>query len=35
MLGVNEPSGLILNKCVVFEFYIRNHRTFRSLKTNL
>jgi len=35
MLGSNEPAGLILNKCVIFEFYIRNHRTFGSLKTNL
>jgi len=34
MLGGHEPEGLLLNKLVVFEFYIRNHRTFESLKTN-
>jgi len=34
MLGTNESSGLLLNKSVVFEFYIRKHRTFRSLKAN-
>ena len=28
-------GGLILNKCIVFEFYIRRRRTFSSLKTNL
>jgi GT2 family glycosyltransferase len=34
MLGTNESSGMLLNKSVVFEFYIRKHRTFRSLKAN-
>jgi hypothetical protein len=27
--------GLILNKNIVFEFYVMRHRTFSSLKTNL
>lgn len=30
-LGCNEPEGLILNKCIVFEFYLRGRRTFQSL----
>jgi GT2 family glycosyltransferase len=34
-LGNNEPSELILNKSIVFEFYIKGHKTFRSLKTKL
>ena len=29
----NEPVGLILNKCVVFEFYIKGKKTFNSLKS--
>lgn len=33
-LGSNEPAGLILNKSIVFEFYIRRHKTFNSLKIN-
>ena len=33
LLGENDPGGLILNNCVIFEFYIRKHRTFRSLNT--
>jgi Predicted glycosyltransferases len=28
-------TGLILNKSIVFEFYIKGHRTFSSMKTNL
>ena len=28
----NEPVGLILNKCIVFEFYIKGNKTFNSLK---
>lgn len=32
-LGENEYSELILNKCIVFEFYIKGNRTFQSLKT--
>jgi hypothetical protein len=35
MLGKNGYSGLILNKCIVLEFYIKGHKTFESLKTNL
>lgn len=34
-LGKNYPSELILNKCIVFEFYILKHRTFKSLKTGI
>jgi GT2 family glycosyltransferase len=34
MAGDNESAGLLLNKFVVFEFYIKRHRTFESLKTN-
>jgi GT2 family glycosyltransferase len=36
--GKPEPTDftrLILNKNIVFEFYIRKHRTFSSLKTNI
>jgi GT2 family glycosyltransferase len=33
--GEIEPKGLILNKTIVFEFYIKGHKTFNSLKTNL
>jgi Predicted glycosyltransferases len=36
--GKSEPTdfaGLILNKNIVFEFYIRRRRTFSSLKTNI
>lgn len=29
--GNKEPEGLLLNKCVVFEFYIRNRKTFNSI----
>jgi GT2 family glycosyltransferase len=32
-LGCNEPAELILNKCIVFEFYIRGRKTFQSLMT--
>lgn len=31
MLGNNEASDLILNKCIVFEFYIKGKKTFREL----
>ena len=31
----NKPPALILNKCIVFELYIKNHKTFTSLKTNI
>jgi hypothetical protein len=34
-LGNNEDSGLILNKSVVFEFYIKGHKTFKSMTTKL
>jgi GT2 family glycosyltransferase len=34
MLGENEPTGLVLNKSVVFEFYIKGNKTFQSLPTN-
>ena len=30
----DRQAGLILNKSVVFEFYIKRNRTFTSLKTN-
>ncbi|MCX6333217.1 MAG: glycosyltransferase family 2 protein [Bacteroidia bacterium] len=33
--GNNVPEDLILNKSIVFEFYIKGHRTFNSLKTKL
>lgn len=33
-LGCNEPEGLILNKCIVFEFYIKGRRTFQGLIKN-
>ncbi len=33
--GNNDFAGLILNKSIVFEFYIRGHKTFASLKTKL
>jgi len=29
--GNNEESGLILNKSIVFEFYIKGHKTFNSM----
>jgi GT2 family glycosyltransferase len=32
-MGNNYPSELILNKSIVFEFFIRGHKTFSSLKT--
>ena len=32
-LGDNENSDMILNKCIVFEFYVRRHRTFMELIT--
>ena len=35
LLGKGEPAELLMNKFVVFEFYIKNHRTFTSLKTNV
>jgi GT2 family glycosyltransferase len=31
----NEHVGLILNKCIVFEFYIKGKKTFNSLTSNL
>jgi GT2 family glycosyltransferase len=34
-LGNKEPEDLILNKSVVFEFYIKQNKTFSSLKTNI
>lgn len=34
LVGEKDPGELILNKSVVFEFYIKGHRTFESLKTN-
>ncbi len=34
LIGEKNPAALILNKSVVFEFYIKRHRTFNSLKTN-
>lgn len=30
----DNPSRLILNKCIVFEFYIKGNKTFSSLGTN-
>jgi GT2 family glycosyltransferase len=33
--GKTDFNGLILNKSIVFEFYIKRHKTFSSLKTNL
>jgi GT2 family glycosyltransferase len=30
--GNSEPEGLILNKSLVFEFYIKRHKTFNSIK---
>lgn len=33
-LGENEPTGLVLNKSVVFEFYMKGNKTFQSLMTN-
>jgi hypothetical protein len=32
--GKIESDRLILNKSIVFEFYIKGHKTFQSLKTN-
>jgi hypothetical protein len=34
-LGDREPEGLLLNKCVVFEFYIRKRKTFDSVILHL
>jgi GT2 family glycosyltransferase len=31
----NEHVGLVLNKCVVFKFYIKGNKTFNSLKSNI
>jgi len=31
----DKPVQLILNKCIVFELFIKRHRTFSSLKTNI
>jgi hypothetical protein len=31
----NKPVDLVLNKCIVFELYIKKHKTFTSLKTNI
>jgi len=33
-IGNNDPGILILNKNIVFEFYIKGNKTFKSLKTN-
>lgn len=33
--GNKDFTGLILNKNIVFEFYIKRHKTFSSLKTSL
>ena len=30
-IGDRDPEGLLLNKCVVFEFYIRKRKTFDSI----
>ncbi|MDQ1296840.1 MAG: hypothetical protein QG611_819 [Bacteroidota bacterium] len=32
--GEYKPPEMILNKFVVFEFYLKGHKTFKSLKTN-
>jgi len=32
-LSKNEQAGMILNKSIVFEFYIKRHKTFGQLKT--
>ncbi len=34
MTGEKIPEGVVLNKSIVFEFYIRRNRTFSSLKMN-
>ena len=34
-LGDGDPEGLLLNKCVVFEFYIRKRKTFNSVILHL
>lgn len=34
-LGCNEPSELILNKCIVFEFYIKRNKTYKSIVKNI
>jgi GT2 family glycosyltransferase len=31
-LAKEENTGMILNKCIVFEFYIKRHKTFPELK---
>ena len=33
--GNSKPEGLILNKSVVFEFYVKRHRTYNSIMKNL
>lgn len=33
MLEKRETEGLLLNKCVVFEFYIKKRKTFNSIKS--
>jgi len=34
MLGEKVPSGVVLNKSIVFEFYLKGNKTFQNLKTN-
>ena len=34
MTGEKIPEGVVLNKSIVFEFYIRRNTTFSSLKMN-
>jgi len=34
-LEINRSSNLILNKSIVFEFYVKGNKTFDSLKTDL
>lgn len=33
LIGEKNPAAYILNKSIVFEFYIKRHRTFKSLET--
>jgi GT2 family glycosyltransferase len=30
-LGINDPGETVLNKSIVFEFYIKGHKTYKSL----
>ena len=32
-LTEKQPEYLLLNKCIVFEFYVKGNKTFKSLKT--